>query len=234
MSSYAFEGGQMWNTYQEMENQFIDYLDYVPLTGDHSKVYSGKLLRLMLQLGGYIDTAFKEIACCNMFDNNPDCLAIREKVEKNKLIPFNVYLKTFEPIYEISKRPVIVKSQGHFTYQPLLIERFAPFNAESGGITPSWWRAYNGVKHNMLKNVKEANVENTLKALAAAFLLNAIFEPSLVSLVKEEIAEILDDGSCPAKSIGKEQAEEVITKKKPKKNVLIRVDSKLFICMVKP
>lgn len=229
----AFEFGQMWNTYHEMEEEFINYLEFVPLTADNRKVYSGKLLRLMLQLGGYLDTAFKEISLYKAFDHNQSCLEIREKVEKNKIIPFDFYLKTFEPIYKLSKRPVVVKRLDGFINKPVLIDRFPPFYVKEGRSTPEWWQAYNAVKHNMIKNMKEANVENTLTALSGAFLLNAIYEPSLISLIIEEIGKMYEVTSTSWKPLRKECAKEIILENKfPKKDITVSVDSMLFKCMV--
>lgn len=42
----------------------------------------------------------------------------------------------------------------------------------------------------MVKNIKKANVENTMMALGGAFLLNAIYEPSVICLVKSGEAKV--------------------------------------------
>lgn len=191
MSQYGFQSGMMWNTYLEMERQFLEYLDYVPLTADHKKVYSSRLLRLMLQIGGYIDTAFKEIALFQQFDGNASCEEIRKKVLRNRTVPIDLSLKTFEPFYRLSRRSILVKSVEHFAYPPLVIDRFAPFADFREHRIPSWWSAYNAVKHNMVKNIKKANLENTMKALGAAFLLNAIYEPSVICLVRSGEAKLI-------------------------------------------
>ena len=234
MSHFAFEHGQMWNTYRDMEDQFTNYLEYVPLTSDHKQVYSSKLLRLMLQLGGYVDTAFKEMAFCSSFDGNNDCLEIRKKAEKNRIISFDFYLKTFEPIYQLSKKGVAVKGLGAFLYRPVLIDRFLPFKTEPKKTTPKWWQAYNGIKHDMIRNLKKANVENTLSVLGGAFLLNAIFEPSLISLLKENVARAYFSSESNSKltECSKEDAEKIIMHERvPRKELRVRVDSRLFICM---
>ncbi len=127
MSQHGFESGVMWNTYLEMESRFLEYLDYVPFASAHRKVYSSKLLRLMLQIGGYIDTAFKEMVFYEKFDTNEACRNMRKKVLKNKTVTIDESLAAFEPIYRLSQRTVLVKSVEHFTSPPLLLERFAPF-----------------------------------------------------------------------------------------------------------
>jgi len=217
-----------------MENQFANYLEYVPFTSDHKMVYSSKLLRLMLQLGGYVDTAFKEMAFCSNFDNVKECLEIRKKADKNRIVPFDFYLKTFEPFYKLSKKPVVVKALGNFSYRPVLVDMIKPFSVEPKKITPKWWQAYNGVKHNMIKNIRKANLENTLSALGAAFLLNAVFEPSVISLLKEEVAmaRFYSESKEQYYKCKTKRAEEVITGERPSKYKLdVRVNSQLFICI---
>ena len=234
MSHDAFGLGQMWNTYRDMEDQFVNYLEYVPLTSDHKMVYSSKLLRLMLQLGGYVDTAFKEMAFCDNFDTVEGCLEIRKHADKNKIISFDYYLKTFEPFYQLSRKNVVVKALGNFSYRPVLVDMVQPFKIETKKITPKWWQAYNGVKHDMIKNVRKANVENTLSALGAAFLLNAVFEPSVISLLKEDVAtaHLYSDPKKKLFKCKKERAEEIITGERPSKYKLtVRVNSQLFICV---
>ena len=234
MQHGAFTLGQMWNTYQDMENQFVNYLEYVPLTSDNKLVYSNKLLRLMLQLGGYVDTAFKEMAFCNDFDEVEGCLEIRKKADKNKLIGFDFYLKTFEPFYHLSRKAVVVKGQGNFSYRPVVIDRIIPFKIEPKKITPKWWQAYNGVKHDMIKNIRKANLENTLSGLGAAFLLNAVFEPSVISLLNEEVAtaQFYSESKNQFNKCRVSRAIELITGKRPSKYKLsVRVNSQLFICI---
>jgi hypothetical protein len=233
MSSGAFEFGQMWTTYQEMEEEFIGYLSYVPFTSNNRKVYSPKLLRLLLQIGGYIDTAFKEISFYKEFDENTQCSKLRTKVKEDKLIPFNLYLDSFEPIYHLSKRPVVLKMLRTFTYRPVIIDRFPPFQIEEGKITPKWWQAYNAVKHNMIKNIEEANIENTLFALAGAFCLNAIYEPSLLALINEGIATMYELKPLSWEPLDKGLAKDILCNNGfPDKQITVSVDSKLFKLMV--
>jgi hypothetical protein len=233
MSHNYFELGQMWTSYLEMEKQLVDYLEYVPLTNDHKKVYSSKLLRLMLQLGGYIDTAFKEISFCPDFDKNNDCLAIRKKTDKNSLITFDTYLSTFEPIFELSRKKVIVKQLQCFSYRPLLIDVIFPFQVEKNKVVPKWWTAYNRVKHNMLKGLKNANIENSLSALSGAFLINSIFKPSLISLLEEGVAKAsLSTTAQPVQSAkcDKDFAVKILKQEEKSENVLVvTIESKLFM-----
>jgi hypothetical protein len=182
----AFENGLMWNMYRDMERSFIRFLDYVPWAEDHKNVYSHKLLQLLLQIGGYVDTAFKEMAKYSQFDGNEPCQSIRDKTSTGDMIVIEVFRDAFEPLYELSSRKVVIRALESFTE---LWGNCKPFSDFKDKKTTTWWSAYNGVKHNWLENLKRANLENTCAALAGAFLLNAIHEPSVIELVKRGIAK---------------------------------------------
>lgn len=49
-----------------------------------------------------------------------------------------------------------------------------PFQAWnlSSSTNPSWYKAYNGMKHDRNANIKQANYRNVLDALAGLFILN--------------------------------------------------------------
>lgn len=88
--------------------------------------------------------------------------------------------ESFEPIYKLSSRGLLVKSPRYL--RRFLVDRLRPFSEFRHGKSPSWWKAYNKIKHDWLTNIAEANITNTLNALASAFLLNVIHEPGLISL----------------------------------------------------
>ena len=220
----AFETGLMWNVYNDMEGVFMEFLDYVPPAQDHKKVYSYKLLRLMLQIGGYVDTAFKEMLLSPKFDGNAECEEIRKKAVKGEIVTIDDFREIFEPVYDLSSKIVFVKSPKHFA---LLVDRFNPFLEFGKEKNPKWWNAYNGVKHNWLKNLKKANVENTLKALGGAFLLNAIHEPSLIELAKRGIAMTFDVSGRRIRIV-EELLTKIIKRERPPHGIIIIVDTQLF------
>jgi len=48
-----------WTYYKSVEDDFIDYLDYIPLTNEHKEVWSPKLANLLLNTCSIIDSIFK-------------------------------------------------------------------------------------------------------------------------------------------------------------------------------
>jgi len=182
-----FEKGIFWELYQDLERQFQDFLEYVPYLSGNETVYSFKLLNLILSIGGYVDSAFKEMARYAKFSENQECqeiLRILKKSEERKkkgkapiTVPISLPLKAFEKEYKLSERKVIFKR---------LPERedvtpFKPFNPETNA--PEWWEIYNGLKHDVGVNIEKANLQITRDALAAAFLLNVRHTPSAVRLL---------------------------------------------------
>ena len=178
--SDAFQNGLMWVVYTDLEKNLQNFLEYVPFISVHRKVYSQKLLQLMLQIGGYVDTAFKEMAKYHSFDGNEKCALIRTKTEAGETVKISLAREAFEPVYNLSSRTLFAKSPQYL--RRILVDRRRPFSDFRLGKSPSWWKAYNKIKHDWLTNIAEANLSNTLDALAAAFLLNVIHEPGLISL----------------------------------------------------
>jgi hypothetical protein len=81
------------------------------------KSLSFKLLNLLLSIGGYVDSAFKEMARYPFFSDNNYCKKILEKlgksarkVEKGErpiTVPIWLCLKAFEKPYKLSQKKVL-------------------------------------------------------------------------------------------------------------------------------
>lgn len=165
-----------------MEADFVHFLEYVPYTPSNSKVYSPKLLAMLLQICGYIDTVFKEMAKFRGFANIPECKIIND-LESGGYSKFHIGLArdAFEKIYGLSSNngaKIIAKLDW------IGDKEMTPFEKFGQGKSPDWWRSYNNVKHAWSSAIEEANMENTLEALAGAFLLNANHYPGVKLLYK--------------------------------------------------
>lgn len=173
----VFEKGLCWALYKYMESDFIQYLEYVPYTEKNKNVYSPKLIALLLQTCGYIDTVFKEMAKYQEFQKITECQEINE-LEKGDYRNYNIEYarKAFKKIYKLSSNNggTLIAKLSWFGDKELV-----PFKMFAVDKSPSWWRVYNTVKHTWSKALEQSNMDNTLEALSAAFLLNAIHYPSL-------------------------------------------------------
>jgi hypothetical protein len=134
------------------------------------------LLNLLLSIGGYVDSAFKEMARYPNFSGNKDCQNILKRINKNETVPVTLPLNAFEKEYQLSKKSVILRRLPEREY----VMPFKPRSTRAK--SPKWWKIYNGIKHDVGVNLKDATLQNTMQALAGAFMLNAIHYPSLYRL----------------------------------------------------
>jgi len=183
-----FTDGTFWELYTDLEFQFQGFLKAVPFTKRNEKTHSFRLLNLILSIGGYIDSAFKEMTRYPDFSRNTNCKEIlkilkesqkRVKLGKNPFtVSIELPLKAFDSIYRLSNRKVV------FKYLPERVEvvPFTPHNPKTKA--PKWWEIYNGLKHDVGKNIENANLKNTRDALAGAFLLNVIHIPAALRLFR--------------------------------------------------
>jgi hypothetical protein len=117
---------------------------YVEISKDNFSVYSIELARLYLAAGSEIDVVAKLL--CQQVDSSAKLEGINTyRTTILKKYPNMPSVEVILPRYEIS---------------------FYPRQDWSKGSNPSWWKAYNNVKHERDKHYKAANLENTLSAIA--------------------------------------------------------------------
>lgn len=169
----TFENGGFWEYYKDLERQFQNYLEYVPYIQGNEDTYSFKLLSIILSIGGYIDSALKEMARFPEFSKDTKCKEITKRTKEHKGI-IKSGVEAFNSIYDIGTKVVVYKCiPERVELKPFM---FIDSNA------PKWWEFYNELKHDVSINLEKANLENTRDALAAAFLLNVIHKPSILRL----------------------------------------------------
>lgn len=205
-----FENGVFWELYKDLEHQFENFLEYVPYLEGNENVYSFKLLNLILSIGGHVDSAFKEMARYPEFSGNDDCKQILDFLKKSeenikegkapKTVPISLSIGAFEKEYQLSQKKVIFKRLP----QREEVVPFKPHNPKTNA--PMWWDIYNGLKHDISLNMKEANLENARDALAAAFLLNVIHWPAVERFYDFGILKV----SWAEKFYGKSAREEIL------------------------
>jgi len=191
----TFRNGGFWEHYRDLERQFQEFLNFVPYFDNNKGVHSFRLTNILLNLGGYVDSAFKEMArypeFCRRKDSNCKKIVdvVRENRKKIKRGEFaggpgiKFCLETFEEIYHLSQRKV------NFKRLPLREEVFPyfPFNQETNA--PYWWDVYNHTKHDFHEFFEKTNLESTRNALAGAFLLNVIHKPSILRLNEHNVTK---------------------------------------------
>ena len=225
-----FEQGIFWELYMDLERQFEVFLEYVPYSEQNENTCSFKLLNLILSIGGHVDSAFKEMARYPNFSSNEDCQKICDVLKKSeenvkkgrapKTVPIWLSLKAFEKEYKLSEKIVVFKRIPER-------EGVKPFKPRhSRAKSPIWWKIYNGLKHDVSINLRRANLETALNALAGAFLLNVIHIPSYLRLHQYHVFRRKDGGIYTYSP----KAKENLVKFYPQGKWFGRLETPLFIC----
>jgi len=165
-----------------MEADFVHFMDFVPYTNQNKAIYSPKLLAMILQICGYIDTVFKEMAKFKSIRKIPMCEKINS-LERQNYRSYDITLArdAFETIYNLS-----INNGGKLIAKLDWVgdKELTPFSNFAQNRSPQWWYDYNNLKHNWASTIRRANMDNALEALAGAFLLNAVHYPSIRHLWK--------------------------------------------------
>ncbi len=139
-----------------IEKEFRKTIQYVTLSNENFDTYSDFFAKMLLQIGSEIDVVAKVL-----------CKEINAGTCANR-------------IDQYSRELLVVHSEiGHVTIKCDDMS-FIPWDGWSTG-SPSWWKIYNGVKHNRSEiethngltkeNYKFANLKTTITALAGLYLL---------------------------------------------------------------
>lgn len=140
-----------WDYFLALCRDFQETTHYVELVSQNFPTYSTAFARLYLAAGSEIDVVAK-LLCQSV---NPT------STDKN----IDQYRETI-----VSKYPDLPNVEVELPRHKM--ER-QPWKSWSTGSNPTWWRSYNEVKHERNRHFDKANLENTLDAIAALFVLLA-------------------------------------------------------------
>lgn len=165
-----------WDEYKFLEEDFIEFLRYVPLTNEHEDVWSLYLGDLLIRIGSILDSFFRRAIFSPVLDN---AISISRYRALNDLqINMGVYRELYDPFYNLSSKKI---------YELRTLEQLTPFLSWSSNDSPYWWKNYNHVKHDRFKNKKEATLKSVLEALSGLFIINVIHLETMPVLVDYEI-----------------------------------------------
>ena len=145
---------RIWPFYIRLEKDFINTLTYVEFSQDNFLTYSVEFEKQLLAIGSEIDVL---------------CKLLCEKIDSTKhpsnMDGYSSLLCGYRNI-TVTKISFIINQQDYI-----------PFDGWTVGNNPSWWKAYNKVKHERLKsdNYKKGNLENVFMALSGLYLLNRLY-----------------------------------------------------------
>lgn len=175
--------------YLLLEEEFLNFVKYVPLVINHDEVWSMKLANLLLLIGSSIDSFFKKsfhycltILTKEYYFNNHGNFHPRlvdfEKYQhqlRNDRTNMGSFRDVFKEFYEFSDEPVYILKTKRV---------LKPFSRWSQGQTPEWWKVYRDLKHDRIKNREKCTLNITLNALAALFFLNVYHVQSRKKLME--------------------------------------------------
>lgn len=166
----------VWDEYKLLEENFIEYLRYVPLSSEHFNVWSLNLGDLLIRTCSIIDSFFKRAMFSSELDSANQIKQFRTL--DDRAITFETHRKIFESFYGLSSKKILDLRKSN---------TFIPFLNWNSDKSPDWWKAYNHVKHDRFKHKKEATLEATINALSALFILNVIHLETMPFLVDYDI-----------------------------------------------
>lgn len=136
-----------WTYFLAAEEDFIATSRYVEITPDNYKVYSIEYAKILQTVTSEVD------AVCKMFCDylEPDILPKRPAIsDYQQIITYH-----FPKFHSLD-----ISLDGY----KIMLQPWQEWNSIQ---VPFWWKAAYNVKHGRHLSYKEANLENTLNALAA-------------------------------------------------------------------
>jgi hypothetical protein len=144
--------------FRDLESQLADCMDYIPFIDSNKYVISPKFIPIISESCGFIESIFKE----------------SDEV-KGRRYALKDYSKLLEPRLELGNTITILLNQP--------IRFLNPFKSWTKS-QPTWWKAYNMLKHHRLSSYEIATYDNTIMSMAALHQVisrSIDFVPSLIS-----------------------------------------------------
>ena len=140
-----------WKYYLKLEKEFLEIIDFVELVPENYKVYSIKLMQLLLSLGSEVDAVLRDI--CQMADTERTSIADYARIIVEKYPSLRL------------QRVCVFRSN-------LIISPFQEWDLNCPSQSLPFWNAYNTIKHHRATGYPQASLEAVANAVAALFILN--------------------------------------------------------------
>lgn len=138
-----------WRYFLSLEEDVVRLSRFVEFSKQNFPAFSVEMARLVLGIGSEVDVVAKQL-----------CRVVDAASKPRTMDDYRPVLRAAHPCIE------------RFTVEiPRFGLSFGPWRSWMNDQNPVWWRAYNQVKHHRDKRFGEANLENTLGALAGLLVL---------------------------------------------------------------
>ncbi len=148
--------------YKNLEDQLLDFINYVPFHERNINVFSPKLATIITESCGLLDSVIK-YATLDSITLSDGTIINTEKHNLNISHYAELYgerLASFKAILLLSP----VQFVRPFSNWDILDITYK--NAPS----LSWWKAHNDIKHDRINNLELANLNNAIKSLCGLFI----------------------------------------------------------------
>jgi hypothetical protein len=144
--------------FRDLESQLADCMGYIPFIDSNKYILSPKFIPIISESCGFIESIFKE-----------------SEGNKGRRYALKDYAKLLEPRLELENTITVFLNSPIFFLNPFKLWT----NSQ-----PTWWKAYNMLKHHRLSSYEIATFDNAIMAMAALHQVisrSIDFVPSLIS-----------------------------------------------------
>lgn len=149
MTHQQFEAN-FWKHYLKYEKNLIQMFDYVEFEAANFSTYSSEFMRLLLSIGSEFDNALRAIYGF-------------QDTERTTISNYASAVLSRYP--NITSQKVCVKNRS------IVLQPFSGWSVDKAAQSLDFWKAYNDVKHDRIKNYQMASLKNVVNALAALFII---------------------------------------------------------------
>ena len=170
--------------YVELQRRMFDIFRYVSCHQKNFETHSVMLESLLIGAASFFDsqcqTFIREKSLAHhVFTRKAEVKGFKQKVEGSDNFNCGDYRVLLESDFALSKRAVNLNPYedamvlNPLSYAPDKINGYPiePFREWSQGKSLAWWNTFTDLKHERLKNHKDATLIKTVLALAAAFVI---------------------------------------------------------------
>jgi hypothetical protein len=166
-----------WPVYLNLEKDFLKLADYIHFSDDQLNVYSIHIADLIIRCAIEIEAISKELYEVLGGNMSP--------VDDNGN-PRDLYFDTdcldlLEQKWLISKKEITVSAANFYLVNETnkVLTPLVKCNKRGKG---KWKCAYQAVKHNRIKSLKKATIENLLYAMGALYILNLYYKDERIDI----------------------------------------------------
>lgn len=165
-----------WSIYKGLEKELIDLSNVIHIDDDQKNVYSMRIAELILRSAIGIESLAKDIYATRGFERPHGC---RFNFDDPCMVKFN-------EIWDIEQKVVRIK-HPFIRFSDVEIYPFKNITVKTSNREHSniWKCAYNDIKHNLMNNMKSANIYAFIEALAAFYILN-VYAKGILSNIEIE------------------------------------------------